>query len=204
MPAERIAIPQEAPQGTIQIASYGVTRLASGGANIPALHVRMIVSNDGDDVPWTIDSRKQMVEISGEGQSRAMYVNADVNTLPVLSIGRREHRTLDFYFPLPSTIHSDTGLHGFQVLWDVDTGTRAVASRTSFDRVSQAPSYAYAEPYGPYWAGYGPFWWYDPFYPSVVFVHARPFRFNHGGRVMVSGFSGHFRPGGRTVVGHRR
>ena len=70
--------------------------------------------------------------------------------------------------------------------------------------MAQAPNYAYAEPAWPYWAGYGPYWWYDPFFPTVVFVHARPIRFHNGNRVMVSGFSGHFHPSGRVVVGHRR
>ena len=35
----------------------------------------MVVTNDGDDVPWQIDTREQLAEIAGEGRSRALYVN---------------------------------------------------------------------------------------------------------------------------------
>src|SRR5512135_1097435 len=72
LPAARTPIPQEAPQGAVEVASYGITHLHPGGANVPVLHVRMIVTNDGDDTPWTVDTREQFVEIEGEGRSRAM------------------------------------------------------------------------------------------------------------------------------------
>ena len=69
----------------------------------------------------------------------------------------------------------------------------AVASRTSFDRVDRQPeTVAYAEPW-PLWAGWGPYWWYDPFYPRVVFIHAHPYRFHGTGHVVVGGFGGRFR-----------
>jgi hypothetical protein len=204
LPAERIGIPQEAPQGTVEVASYGVTNLRTNDGEIPVAHVRMIVSNESDATPWTIDSRKQMLEIAGEGRSRAIYVNSDRDSLPVLSIAQRERRVLDFYFPLPSTVHSDAGLRRFDVLWDVDTGSRAVASRTSFDRVAEQSQYAYAEPYSAFWPGYGPYWWYDPFFPTVVFVHSRHFAVRHPGPVTVGHFGGRFHPSGHMVAHARR
>ena len=203
LPAERIGIPQEAPQGTVEVASYGVTNLRTNDGEIPVAHVRMIVSNESDATPWTIDSRKQMLEIAGEGRSRAIYVNSDRDSLPVLSIAQRERRVLDFYFPLPSTVQGDAGLRHFDMLWEVDTGSRAVASRTSFDRVAEQPQYAYAEPYSAFWVGYGPYWWYDPFYPGVVFVHSRHFVVRPPGRVTVGHFGGRFHPS-RHVVAHGR
>jgi hypothetical protein len=203
LPAERVGIPQEAPQGTVEVASYGVTHLRTNDGNVPVVHVRMIVANESDATPWTVDSRKQTLEIAGEGQSRALYVNSDRDSLPVVSVGQRERRVLDFYFPLPSTIRDDAQLRRFDMLWEVDTSARGVASRTSFDRVAEQPQYAYAEPYSPFWVGYGPYWWYDPFYPSVVFVHARPFAIRHPGRVTVGGFGGHFHPSGHMVARHR-
>ena len=36
----------------------------------------MIVSNDGDDQPWTLDTRQQLAEIAGEGKAAPMYANA--------------------------------------------------------------------------------------------------------------------------------
>lgn len=192
LPATRTAIPQEAPTGAIEVTSYGVTRLQRDGVNVPALHVRAVVTNDGDDQPWTLDTTQQLVEIPGEGRSRAIFVNADIGTLPNVTIARHDRRVLDLYFALPDTIRSASKLPRFDLLWQVNTPARVVASRTSFERVDREPQVAYEAAPWPLWAGYGPYWWYDPFYPSVVFIHARPFRFHGNGHVVVGGFGGRF------------
>ena len=205
LPAARTPIPQERPQGAIEVTSYGITELRRDDATIPALQVRAVVTNDGDDTPWTLDTTQQVVEIPGEGQSRAMYVNADVGTLPTVTIARHERRVLDFYFSLPDTIRSESRLPRFELLWQVNTPERTVASRTSFDRLDKEPEVAYATPVGwPLWAGYGPYWWYDPFYPRVVFVHSRPIVIHGTGRVTVGRFGGRFHPATRAQVVTRR
>jgi hypothetical protein len=208
LPAARTPIPQEQPQGAVEVVSYGVTDLKRDGASIPSLHVRTIITNDGDDTPWTLDTSQQLVEIPGEGQSRAMYVNADVGTLPNVTIARHDRRVLDFYFPLPDTVRSASQLPRFELLWQINTPARTVASRTSFDRIDREPPVvAYETTVGwPLWAGYGPYWWYDPFYPRVVFIHAHPRVFHGPGHVVVGGFGGRFRAGGPAHVagrGHR-
>jgi len=202
LPAARTAIPPEQPQGAVEVVSYGVTDLHPGAARVPALHVRMLVTNDGDDTPWRIDTNQQFVEIPGEGRSAPMYVNSDVQGLPNVSIARHERRVLDFYYPLPDTIRDDSRLPRFELQWQVDTASRAVADRTSFDReVRDVPSVAVGyDASWPYWAGYGPYWWYDPFYPQAVFIHARPFAFDHRAHVSVGRFGGHFRAGGGHVA----
>jgi hypothetical protein len=206
LPATRTPIPQERPQGAIEVVSYGVTELRRDAMTIPALHVRTIITNDGDDTPWTLDSTQQLVEVPGEGKSRAIFVNSDVGTLPNVTIARHDRRVLDFYFPLPETIGGASQLPRFELLWQVNTASRTVASRTSFDRVDREPTVAYetAAPW-PLWAGYGPYWWYDPFYPRVVFVHARPLVVHGPGRVTVGRFGGRFHAGSRAQVarGHR-
>lgn len=205
LPATRTPIPQEAPQGAIEVVSYGVTDLRRGDMTIPALHVRAVVTNDGDDTPWTMDTSQQMVEIPGEGRSQPIFVNADVNTLPRVTIARHDRRVLDLYYALPETIRGASQLPRFDLLWQVNTAARAVASRTSFERTDRAPDVAYETTAAwPLWAGWGPYWWYDPFYPRVVFIHAHPHHFHGTGRVIVGRFGGHFRPSGRVVVrGHR-
>ena len=201
LPAARTPIPQERPQGAIEVTSYGITELRRDDAKIPALHVRAVITNDGDDTPWTLDTTQQVVEIPGEGQSRAMFVNSDLNTLPSVTIARHERRVLDFYFPLPDTIRGESQLPKFDLLWQVNTPERTVASRTSFDRMDKVPEVAYAAPVGwPLWAGYGPYWWYDPFYPRVVFVHARPIVIRGTGRVTVGRFGGRFHRAARAQV----
>src|SRR5215470_17628576 len=104
LPATRTPVPPERPQGAIELVSYGVTDLNREGTSIPSLHVRAIVTNDGDDTPWTMDATQQLVEIPGEGQSRAIFVNADVPTMPSVTIARHERRVLDFYFALPDGV----------------------------------------------------------------------------------------------------
>jgi hypothetical protein len=171
LPATKTAIPQEAPQGAIEIASYGVTELRPGGVPERVLHVREIVTNDGDARPWQVDTREQLVDVPDAGQAAARYVNTDQQS-PVITVGQHEQRVLDFYFPLPAGMEKDSRLPGFQVLWNVHTGSRAVASRTAFDRVAEQPDVAYVYEDGwPYWAGSGPYWWYG--YPRVAFHHAR-------------------------------
>jgi hypothetical protein len=207
LPATRTPIPQEKPQGAVEVVSYGVTELRRDSLKIPALHVRMIVTNDGDDTPWTLDTTQQLVALPGEGQSRAMYVNSDVGTLPNVTIAKRERRVLDFYFPLPDTARDPAHLPRFELLWQVNTPVRTVASRTSFERVEQEPEVAYeAVPATwPLWVGWGPYWWYDPFYPRVVFLHTRPYVIRGSGPVVVGRFGGHFYARGtRTTPGRHR
>src|SRR5262249_49916849 len=156
-------------------------------------HVRAIVTNDGDDAPWTMDTTQQLVEIPGEGQSRPIFVNADVGTLPQVTIARHERRVLDLYYALPDNMGKASQLPRFERLLQVHTPERTVASRTAFEREDRQPDtdVVYANAGWPLWAGWGPYWWYDPFYPRVVFVHAHPFRFHGTGHVVVGGFGGH-------------
>ena len=187
LPSERTRIPPEAPQGTIEVSSSGITQLHLASGEISALQVRLIVTNNGE-ATWQLDTREQYVEIPGEGRSRAMYVSSDVQTLPVAPIGHRERHVFELYFPLPRAM---TGLSRFAVDWQVNTPRRAVALRTTFDRVREQPQVTYGGyPQGPYWAGIGPYWWYDP-------VRVR----DHRPPVMVDHFHGHFAPGGAQVAG---
>ena len=145
LPAARMPIPQERPQGAIELVSYGMTELQRDTAKIPAVYVRAMITNDGDDVPWTLDTTQQLIEIPGEGRSRAIFVGSDVGPLPNVTIARHERRVLDFYFPLPDTIGNATQLPRFDVLWQIKTPARMVASRTSFDRIELTTMGMYSE-----------------------------------------------------------
>jgi hypothetical protein len=193
LPSSRAPVPPERPQGTIEVASSGITQLHLANGDVSALQVRLVVTNDGDSAAWQLDTREQYVEIPGEGRSRAMYVRSDVQTLPVAAIARRERHVFDLYFALPP---DETRLTRFDVEWQVTTPRRIVASRTAFDRVSETPQVTYGGyPEWPYWVGYGPYWWYDSSYPAVVFAHAHPVvARDHRPPVMVGRFHGHFAP----------
>jgi hypothetical protein len=202
MPASRTEIPQEKPQGAVEVTSYGVAQLRQGETRTPVLHVRIVVSNDGDDEPWRIDTRRQFIEIQGEGRSAPIFANGDVQTMPIVLVPRRAQRTLDLFYPLPATMRKEDDLPYFDVLWQVETGVRAVASRTAFDRIE--PFYGYDYYYGsswPYWAGYGAYWHYDPWYPNT-FIHNQPVvirDYSPG----VGPYSGNYRPAGPPTVVRR-
>lgn len=201
--ASRTAIPQEQPQGSVEVASYGITQLTTDGQRIPVIHARLVVSNDGDDSAWHLDARRQIAEIPGAGRSAPIYANADVRTMPDVTIRRHERHIVDLYYPLPDAEASAEHLPAFTLQWEVSTPARTVASSTAFDRVGVDPEPAYAyDAAWPMYAGYGPYWWYDPFYPQVVFVGASRYPIHHRhGAVAVGRFGGRFSAGGARV-GH--
>jgi hypothetical protein len=155
------------------VVTFGMQDLTptAGGGLMPALHVRLVVANNGDASPWTIDTRQVLIDIAGEGSSPAVYVNSDVGTLPEITIARGERRTIDFFFPLPGSMQAEAAIPRFDVKWQVVTGARPIAGRTPFDRFElQAPPPAVVA------FRWGPHWWFDPFYPRAgVFIHPGPF-----------------------------
>jgi hypothetical protein len=206
-------VPPEEPQGEVRVASFGITKItpSEGAAALRALHVRMVVLNNGDDTPWTIDTREQEVAIEGEGRSRAAYVNTDQSGLPMVTVPRRDKRTLDLYFPLPEAIDDADQLPRFDFLWQVETGARVVADRTMFRREAVREREDHYSDVTLI-AGWGPWWWYDPFYPQVVFfhrprvvvpAHARPVQIELD-RPARGLYMGHRAPSSVRVPSHRR
>jgi hypothetical protein len=174
-PAAKTEIPPEEPRGEVRVATLGVTELENGRNELRALHVRLVVTNEGDPVAWTIDTRRQILEVPGQGQTRAAFVNADVQGAPLIAVGPRDKRTIDLYFPLPRG-----GQPGrFDLLWEVGTGLRPIADRTTFDLVEQRePSNLYvASGWG---LGWGPYWWHDPWYRPFAPSHTIVVRYPRG------------------------
>lgn len=167
----RVGVPPERPRGEVRITAMGITRLrGQADRDIDALHLRVVVNNDSDDTPWTVDTRQQLIEIRGAGRAAPLFANTDRDTLPILTIPRRDQRTLDLFYPLPAGIDDADDLAGFDLLWQVETGARVVAQRTPFGRMEIEP----LPTTGPYYAGWGPYWWHDPFYSHHVWLHHRP------------------------------
>lgn len=207
LPAARAMIPPERPEGSVQVTSSGVTELSPDHRQvIPVVHVRMTVSNDGDATPWRVDTRNQLLEIPGEGRARALFANSDVRSVPIVTIPPGEQHVIDLFFPLPQGI--DAGhLPQFDLVWQVDTAARTVASRTAFDREQEVAAdagyggpYAYGAPYDYGWYGpWGPYWWYDPYWGSVAWFHPRPIFWGHHpwrpNGVVTGRFNGRFRGG---------
>ena len=169
LPAARYAIPPERPQGEVLVVSTGVTEIKPDNATTRALFARVIVSNNSDDAPWSLDTRKQAA-VFGGNRVAPTYVNTFGEPLPVVQIAKGEKRTIDFYFPVPAGTETNGDLPQFDLSWNIDTGTRPIAERTSFDRYRVEPVYSggyYGYGYGYGYPGYYPYsrWgWYDPFW----------------------------------------
>jgi len=195
-PVTRISITHEQPRGEVRVESRGITRLdGRTDRAIDVIHLRMVVGNDSDDAPWMVDTREQLIEIPGEGRSAPIFANSDRESMPIVEVPRREKRIVDLFYPLPSTVKDEDDLKGFELLWQVNTGERVVAQRTPFGRQSTEPPPEYT---GSLYAGWGPYWWYDPYYSSHVFIHHRPIVVHDRGPVIVT------RPRGMHVRDHRR
>jgi hypothetical protein len=168
LPAARYAIPAERPQGEVLVVSTGVTEIKPDNAPQRALFARVIVSNNSDETPWRLDTRKQAAVV-GNTRIPPTYVNTFGQSIPVIEISKGEKRTIDFYFPVPPGTESNGDLPQFDLAWNIETGTREIAERTSFDRYRvESPAY-YGGYYGGGYGGYGypyPYrWgWYDPFW----------------------------------------
>ncbi len=218
-PAAYYNIPTANPTGDVRLASFGVAQVRSsrGGGKVSTIEVRMIVANNSDSTPWTIDTREVMLSIQGVGQSRPLFVNTDAGKPPILSIARGQRHRIDLFYPMPSRVRGEGQLPAFDLLWKVQTSSGQVAERTPFEREKIEP--VYAGYYDDYWypgefavgLGYGPYWWYDPFFPGVV-VGPGPFRVHRCPHHYVYGFhgrayAGHFGGrgfGGRGFGGHGR
>jgi hypothetical protein len=168
LPAARYGIPAEKPQGEVLVVSTGVTEIKPDKGSQRALFTRVIVSNNSDEATWRLDTRKQAV-VFGTNRVAPTYVNTFGEPLPVIEISKGEKRTIDFYFPVPAGTETNSDLKEFDFSWSIETGTRPVAERTSFNRYRVEPVYSggyyggyYGSPY--YYGPYGGWGYYDPFW----------------------------------------
>ena len=206
LPASRIDIPPEQPNGSVQITSGGIAQVKpDAGGKVDVIHVRMVVSNDNDPTPWTVDTSQQILEIPKLGRSAPLFANSDARTMPKIVVARGERHVIDLYYPVPANM-KESKLPEFDVVWNVVTGTRPIASRTVFDRAEL--QYAYDDsywgyPYGyGYYAGWGPFWYSDPFFGGVAFVNTVPVHVHDVHGAHVSGFHGGYAGSHGGMVAH--
>jgi len=165
-PAAHHRIPPGAPRGDVRVATFGFADLSpvdGQGEDVRALHVRMIVSNDSDTT-WTVDTREQRVALPGSGESRAAYARSDDATPPGVEIPPGVQRSFDLFFPLPSSMQRASELPSFDTIWTVHTGAETITQRTPFERLEVTPVYE-TRPYpSGGWYGWGPPYYYDPYY----------------------------------------
>ena len=142
-------------------------------AELRAIHMRMVVSNNADTA-WKIDTREQLLALPDHGQSRPAYASSDAGAGPIIEVPPNGKCTIDLFYPLPEQMQDAGDLPAFDTLWKVETSTRVVSDRTPFERLEVVPHYDYG--YYDYW-GYPGYYYYDPYYVhggAFVGVHVGP------------------------------
>lgn len=204
-PAAYYAEPRGRPTGDVRLATFGLTDIAAerGATALPVLHVRMIVANNADPVPWTIDTQTIVATIAAGGSIRPALVNSDAGVPPIVQIALGEQRAIDLFFPLPGGLTTPEAMPAFDVSWQIETGAGLVAERTPFERrlFDDETPYTYASPYYGVALGFAPYWWYHPWYARYGFVHHG---YGHGPLIGVphGGFYGGHPGGAHHGGGH--
>ena len=199
LPAGRYAIPPERPVGTVWVASSGTTKVTlASGVTTRMLSVRLVVANNDGESNWVVDTREQRMIVRGLGESRPAFVNTERQDPPLVTIERGQKRTLDLLYPLPEASQKK-GPVEFDLAWQVRTGERLIAERTPFDRLELEPVY-YDGYVGSAW-GWGPYWWYDQFWPGPGYLASPGFIFFNGPPTSVAPAVPMHRPEGPARVG---
>ena len=147
-----------AVHGRIEVVSFGVAELkADDGKPFAALHVRETFTNEADKSPWTVELAATTALVGDTQELRPTLVNSDASSLPVLLVGRGQHRTADLYFALPANL---APLDAFTVRYRLNTADHRFVARVALAR---APWMAYPSGLGPA-PGWGRAWWADPSY----------------------------------------
>jgi hypothetical protein len=162
----RIRIPRERPSGEVRVESGGIRSVDEGPqAGTKALHVRITVSNDAGERPWSFDVRDQLIDLPGRGRFRPVAATATYQEMPITVVAARGKRVVDLYYPV------DAPVDGFELLWSVHTDDRVVVERTSFGRVEMEPAISYDAPRS---ANRARVWWQDSAEPVAIRRDARP------------------------------
>jgi hypothetical protein len=199
-PTARYPVPPEAPHGEVYVTSFGIVDMdVAPGTTAPMLHVRLAVANNSGEA-WQVDTRQQVVDLGPEGRSRAAFVNTDVQGSPQVGVAAGGQRVLDLFYSLPAGMQGASAVPRFDFVWRLDIPGRPVVQRTPFERLQVE-----TQPAGPYppfigvGLGWGPFWWYDPLYPSFTFYH--PFILHQHYPVIINRGYGGPRVGGPPLRG---
>ena len=167
-------VPKEAPRGDVRVASYGIADLGARGHDerVRALHLRLTLI-DNSDRAWAMDTRDQLVDLEGYGQSIAAYASANAGSAPPsITVSPMSKRVVDLFFPLPTELQRAERLPSFDVVWKVHADGKEIVERTAFERItvdpppSFDPMYDYGAQY--YW---GPPYYYDPLYGNRGYYH---------------------------------
>jgi hypothetical protein len=173
------AVPPQAPQGDLRVASYGVEPLSpveSPDEAVASLHVRLAIANKSTQA-WTIDTREQQAALEGHASSTPAFASASPGTgnPPIVTIAPNTTRLVDVFFPLPQDMQEASAIPAFRFTSTLHTGAGPVSETTPFDRVETDGDSAYAADYSAPQAEYNPDvygydYWDSPFYYNPTFI----------------------------------
>lgn len=166
-------------EGTLHAMSYGVIQLQSKDkknqdVQVPALHLCMIVTNKSGTSTWELNTRDQIVMLSGKNSVGPSYVDSDRNEHPTIKIPPGQTRHLDLFYPLPKGQAKPKELSGFDLKWKIISGKDSVARTTPFIRKKTQTSKEFVEVNSPLVHQNQIYdeeemsphnWWYDPIFP---------------------------------------
>jgi hypothetical protein len=161
-----VGVITEAAHAGVALASFGLAELTpDDGPALTTLHVRATIVNPAAR-PLSLDASRARLELDG-GATSAVFVNADVTTLPIAILDRGERAVIDLYFPLPRELAERRGPVSFALAWPMNAPARLVI-RARFDRSGTGLQLAAG---GEPAAGAGAQWWFDPRYPWSTYFH---------------------------------
>jgi uncharacterized membrane protein YgcG len=190
--AVEYAIPPNAPQGSAQIASYGLAEITPENAPTEmqqALHLRVILT-DHAATPWSFDTTEQRVKLSdGEVLAPAFASTNRGTPPPLVGADDYDHRVVDLFFLLPPTFQNTDSVPPFDALWRVNTSAGVIVEQTPFDALSIEPD----DVAGERWDYYGGdnYYWGGPYWVnSAVLWNSVP-RGHFAGNVVIQRSGGH-------------
>jgi hypothetical protein len=124
-----VSVPSRAEHGEVRIEPQGVRRVVtSTGAQVDALLVRMIVTNDSSHRPWTLDTRQQLMVLPTGLRTPPLVVDVEGARDHVISVRCGDRRVVDLYYVMPPA--GFASLPSFDVMWELNAGD-ALVSRTT-------------------------------------------------------------------------
>ena len=145
-------------QGDLRVASFGVTELKRDSEEVPAIHLRLALADNGTQ-PIELDIREQRLQLpDGRFLAPASFAEKSV-TQPLIVVAPGSSRNIDLFFPLPDDLTDDETPPQFDVVWRLRVGGQPMSRITPFDKVDVDPALARQELAEDIWgSGGGPYW----------------------------------------------
>lgn len=130
----------EVKKGELKVMAYGVTHLTPNRdlSNVPAMHIRMIVTNNSAHHSWVLNPTDQLLEIPPKGASEPAYIDEDgkLSESTRITIHPGKKKVVDLYYPLTGDTTDPTKIPHFSILWRIHANDKVVNNVATFERFS--------------------------------------------------------------------